>query len=747
MYPDWRDYHKAQVRGGQGDMETEKFCVATMEQNAPTGPTLNDDNRTILMDTDSPASSQIPPSAPSQEESTCATTPNTQTENDDWTTVRRQKGHRREKRQQRYFKNAELTESIFGPPKPYFEKIINLEFIGTHIGNNVDVVRAKREIIEAIGQYERLEKSNRSTLLIETKSQQQTDKLMKLETVAGFKVKAAGNEKLNRVRGVVRSTAMTNTSEEDLLEELREQGVHSLRRHIVKKNGTEEPTNMYFVTFNLHTRPSHLNLVWERIRVDEYKEKPIRCNKCQRFGHVAKYCRRNLLTCARCSEDGHAFKECNNATKCIHCEGTHYASDKKCPKYLIECEILSTQINNKTSRMIAYRTVLATHPDGERLYSQALSSNQLQPLPNSQLTQEKSAPSTSQTPNTQYQTQTIPQPHPQQATSPASQQTIHPHTYHGGRGGFVSSRTRTSGQQERPTVTDAEMAQAIGMSEEDASVSDMPQPSPQQNLSELANTRVLTDSSCTLGEPMSCDPPTQPTSQITEKLSQRPSPTRQEPMQVDPKPTASGSSTTQKPRSPRPPNRSASRSRSRSSSRTTAANKRSATGDSQGGLDSTTKRRTTSPSSTEEHSKYEAAGGSQGNLEPTAGTDCSHHYTALSKGSKYAKLEYDDHPRGDPSQRSRTGSFSTNKTSKGETADITRFCKGRQSESRARSASSLTHPGGYTGPVNPETQSGGEPEAAPLQPQSGKQAEPAIDSAKTRTAQQIQVHVSSRQGP
>ena len=58
--------------------------------------------------------------------------------------------------------------------------------------------------------------------------------------------------------------------------------------------------------------------------VREYRRPPLRCYKCQRFGHTAAACRGDR----RCGGGGdHDFKQCQvKKTKCCNCGGNHITS-------------------------------------------------------------------------------------------------------------------------------------------------------------------------------------------------------------------------------------------------------------------------------------------------------------------------------------------------------------------------------------------------------------------------------------
>jgi len=94
-----------------------------------------------------------------------------------------------------------------------------------------------------------------------------------------------------------------------------------------------------------HTRrrrywsPAHINVGYLRVKVDRYigLPNPLRCFKCQKFGHSSRLCR-NDAVCHRCGGK-HTEENCNNAAKCINCSGPHGASSRECPVWLREKEV------------------------------------------------------------------------------------------------------------------------------------------------------------------------------------------------------------------------------------------------------------------------------------------------------------------------------------------------------------------------------------------------------------------------
>ena len=82
-----------------------------------------------------------------------------------------------------------------------------------------------------------------------------------------------------------------------------------------------------------------------RIPVRPYIPNPMRCFKCQEFGHGAAVCKKNVK-CVRCSVEGHEDKGCTAPFKCSHCSAGHSAYCKDCPVWKQEIAIQEYKARN-----------------------------------------------------------------------------------------------------------------------------------------------------------------------------------------------------------------------------------------------------------------------------------------------------------------------------------------------------------------------------------------------------------------
>jgi hypothetical protein len=79
----------------------------------------------------------------------------------------------------------------------------------------------------------------------------------------------------------------------------------------------------------------------KRVQVSKPKKEPLRCVKCQRFGHMAKDCTETDNTCGTCGGK-HDTKECNEegiAQYCTECKTDGHPSwSRECPAFRRRCE-------------------------------------------------------------------------------------------------------------------------------------------------------------------------------------------------------------------------------------------------------------------------------------------------------------------------------------------------------------------------------------------------------------------------
>ena len=93
---------------------------------------------------------------------------------------------------------------------------------------------------------------------------------------------------------------------------------------------------------------NRLSIFHQKYIVETYKPKPrvVKCNQCQRFGHISRLCRSEHPICGKCSSHDHNTVDCEvtpNEYKCAHCKGKHITGHK-------DCEVMKEKLENLLSR-------------------------------------------------------------------------------------------------------------------------------------------------------------------------------------------------------------------------------------------------------------------------------------------------------------------------------------------------------------------------------------------------------------
>ena len=90
-------------------------------------------------------------------------------------------------------------------------------------------------------------------------------------------------------------------SEQEILDEMKSQGVTAVKRFRIKKDGQLKDTNTFVFTFSTPNLPSTIKIAFLRVGVEVYIPNPLRCFNCQQYGHHADRCK-NHPVCSNCGE-------------------------------------------------------------------------------------------------------------------------------------------------------------------------------------------------------------------------------------------------------------------------------------------------------------------------------------------------------------------------------------------------------------------------------------------------------------
>ncbi len=116
-------------------------------------------------------------------------------------------------------------------------------------------------------------------------------------------------------------------------------------------------TTSVLLHFSGPALPPNVKLGYMTFSVSEFVNGPVRCFKCQEFGHIGSSCR-GKIRCVRCG-GGHTVMNCSSQDKpiCFRCNGEHSAAWGQCPKVLEAKEVASAQRSHGISYSQALREV------------------------------------------------------------------------------------------------------------------------------------------------------------------------------------------------------------------------------------------------------------------------------------------------------------------------------------------------------------------------------------------------------
>ena len=169
----------------------------------------------------------------------------------------------------------------------------------------------------------------------------------------------------NFCKGVIRCPDLRDTSDEEIVDGLSSFGVKEARRITTRRGGSTIPTDSIILTFDSTAIPSTVTVGYTRVHVRTYVPNPMRCFRCQRFGHTKTHCR-NRPACAKCSSLEHLDEDCDaTVPRCVNCGDAqlpHTSYDRSCPSYVREKEIIALKATRNLSFKEARDMYNQSHP-------------------------------------------------------------------------------------------------------------------------------------------------------------------------------------------------------------------------------------------------------------------------------------------------------------------------------------------------------------------------------------------------
>ncbi|GFT05543.1 RNA-directed DNA polymerase from mobile element jockey [Trichonephila clavipes] len=167
-------------------------------------------------------------------------------------------------------------------------------------------------------------------LLIETATQAQSINLLQCTNISNISITATPHKTLNSSKGVIYCPDLIPLPDSEIEEELASQVVEAVKRITSIKDGKTVTSPLFILTFSKHTLPENILIGYLNIKIRPYIPNPLRCFRCQSYGHGTASCR-GVATCSKCSSTEHASEACTTERrKCANCKGEHAAYSKIC---------------------------------------------------------------------------------------------------------------------------------------------------------------------------------------------------------------------------------------------------------------------------------------------------------------------------------------------------------------------------------------------------------------------------------
>lgn len=227
-----------------------------------------------------------------------------------------------------------------------------------------------KAIYGLIGEVKSLKKINEG-LLVETTSNAQSKRLHRVDRLADFPVTVNPHVSLNSSKGVIYCRDLLNCSVTEIEENLKEKGVISVKRIQTRRDGILTDTPNLILTFNTPKLPKYINAAMYRLEIRPFIPSPIRCFRCQHFGHTSSRCNKDEICI--CGKPKHEDLACEPPV-CVNCNGNHFAQDKGCPKYKEEAAIQRIKVTENIDYREAKKRVMVNTPTPGVTYAQSVQS-------------------------------------------------------------------------------------------------------------------------------------------------------------------------------------------------------------------------------------------------------------------------------------------------------------------------------------------------------------------------------------
>lgn len=209
--------------------------------------------------------------------------------------------------------------------------------------DKLNPIKLTKEINSLVGKVKYVKVLRDGSLLIICNDVKQKERALNIKKVLGENVKGRMLDNRKYVCGVI-SGISPDVPVDDIKTNISGGKVVEVKRLKRNKNGERSDSFSVLLKFEEKTLPDKVFVGYMSYDVRPFIPPPLRCFKCQKFGHVAAVCK-GKQKCGRCAGD-HEYGKCEEGAplKCCNCGGGHSSGFRGCEasKRAVEVQKIKT---------------------------------------------------------------------------------------------------------------------------------------------------------------------------------------------------------------------------------------------------------------------------------------------------------------------------------------------------------------------------------------------------------------------
>lgn len=190
-------------------------------------------------------------------------------------------------------------------------------------------IKLTKAINKLLGEVKNAKILRNGSLLIVCRNKVQKEKALQMNKIDKTRVQCSLIEYKKVNRGVITGIP-TDVSEEEMKDNMIGAKVLEVKRLSTTRNGEKCNSLSVMIKFDEAKLPGKVYIGYMSYEVRPYIPPPLRCFKCQKYGHVAAICK-GKQRCGRCAGE-HEYGKCGEGVKlkCCNCGGEHSSAYRGC---------------------------------------------------------------------------------------------------------------------------------------------------------------------------------------------------------------------------------------------------------------------------------------------------------------------------------------------------------------------------------------------------------------------------------